>query len=332
MNLKFHYYNSLRKLGDFLQKISFKLVSFRHLNYLNKRYFSKIPVINRFYQTFLMDYSMALADFFLISYPKCGRTWLRSMIGSGLIKHFKLMSDDRDLLDVEYLAAKYNWIPRIKVMHDRHSYSGRIFGNGLNPYNTIDEIPTIKPKHVFGNKKVILLVRDPRDAIVSYYFQAVYRDRYFNGNLSSFIHDDRLGIGPLLKHYIVWISNKDVPQDIIIVRYEDLIKSPVFELKKIFNFISLNNFTSKELNEIVETNSFNNMKKREAERKFGYELKPGDLKNPESFKVRKGEIGGYVHYLNTEDIEYLNDKINALLPPEYGYYATREKIREEIAL
>jgi hypothetical protein len=44
--------------------------------------------------------------------------------------------------------------------------------------------------------------------------------------------------------------------------------------------------------------------------------RPGD---PESFKTRRGKIGGYVDYLSAEDIAWLNRRIDAELDPFYGY-------------
>jgi hypothetical protein len=37
-------------------------------------------------------------------------------------------------------------------------------------------------------------------------------------------------------------------------------------------------------------------------------LRPGNVDDPESFKLRKGKINGYVDYLTEDDITYI-DKI-----------------------
>ena len=39
---------------------------------------------------------------------------------------------------------------------------------------------------------------------------------------------------------------------------------------------------------------------------YTYALSPGDPQNPNSFKVRKGQIGGYKDALSSEDIEFWN--------------------------
>ncbi len=47
-------------------------------------------------------------------------------------------------------------------------------------------------------------------------------------------------------------------------------------------------------------------------------LRPFDAGDPESFKVRRGKVGGYVDYLARPDIEFLHREI-ARLDPRYGY-------------
>jgi len=48
-------------------------------------------------------------------------------------------------------------------------------------------------------------------------------------------------------------------------------------------------------------------------------LRPVDIDDAESYKVRKGKVGGYVDYLSDEDIGYLNQKTKTILPDYFGY-------------
>jgi hypothetical protein len=47
-------------------------------------------------------------------------------------------------------------------------------------------------------------------------------------------------------------------------------------------------------------------------------LRPGDVRDPESFKVRRGKIGGYREYLSSDDQAYAADAM-AKLDPRFGY-------------
>jgi hypothetical protein len=48
-------------------------------------------------------------------------------------------------------------------------------------------------------------------------------------------------------------------------------------------------------------------------------FQPADPNDPETFKVRKGKVGGYVDYLGEEEIALLGRKIRDELDPEFGY-------------
>jgi hypothetical protein len=91
--------------------------------------------------------SLARADGLMTSFPKCGRTWLRLMIGSALQQHFGVKG--RRLLMLEPLAATFHpSIPNIHVEHEGHPFQKR--ADQLDPSKTR-----------FAARKVILVVRDP---------------------------------------------------------------------------------------------------------------------------------------------------------------------------
>ena len=61
------------------------------------------------------------------------------------------------------------------------------------------------------------------------------------------------------------------------------------------------------------------MKKMEASRQYDPQLlQPGDVSDPESYKVRKGKVGGYADYLPSDDIEYATQAM-AALDARFGY-------------
>jgi hypothetical protein len=63
------------------------------------------------------------------------------------------------------------------------------------------------------------------------------------------------------------------------------------------------------------------MKKLEAARQFNAGagiLSPGNVDDPESYKTRRGVVGGFKDYLNAGDILYVERAI-ARLDRRYGY-------------
>ena len=131
-----------------------------------------------------------LADVTLVSFPKSGRTWLRLMIGRVLQQHFGTELDD-SLLELERLADRDSRIPRIHAAHD-----------GVGSWRDPRE---------YRGRRVILLVRDPRDVVVSYYYQLRYRMDQFDGTLDEFVTDparDRYD-PPFLRHVGEWSAEHE---------------------------------------------------------------------------------------------------------------------------
>jgi len=149
---------------------------------------------------------------FIIEYPKCGRTWLRLMLGRAIALRFGL-GDEVNLLEVEEMASLHKDIPRVKITHD-----------DTVPPKKASELE--RDKQCYKNKKVIFLVRDPRDIMVSQYFQMTKRqyeyDWQYHSDISSFIRDERYGVDTLLHFMNIWYENKSVPSDFLLVRYEDM--------------------------------------------------------------------------------------------------------------
>ncbi|MBW2094695.1 MAG: sulfotransferase domain-containing protein [Deltaproteobacteria bacterium] len=279
---------------DFLSPVGF------HLEKQLSKYAVGEYLLNVFYNL--------TVDGFLVSFPKCGRTWVRLMLGKAFATHFELDVSSAALLDIEHLSLKRRGIPRIHVTHDK--------ANIRLPH----ELKMNRTK--YRGKKVIFLVRDPRDVIVSHYFQVTRRRRnkYFSGDMSTFIHHEHYGIERILRFMNIWYHQQNVPSGFLLVRYEDLKASPHNELKKIVTFLGLSGVREKTLRDAVEFTHFENMKKMERDGVLhSRKLQPRDLDDPETYKVRKGLVGGYRAYLSEDDIVYLNRKIETELEAAFGY-------------
>ena len=69
----------------------------------------------------------------------------------------------------------------------------------------------------------------------------------------------------------------------------------------------------------LEFSEFENMRKLEAAGAFDSKiLQARDPADPESFKVRRGKVGGYTDYLATEDRQYATGAL-AKLDRRFGY-------------
>jgi len=263
-------------------------------------------------------YAHQKTDIYLFSYPKCGRTWLRLMIGKAIALHFSL-PDEEDILFLRTNRKVHPDVPNISVIHDDSPM-----------LKSPDELEFSKKR--FREKKVILLVRDPRDVVVSSYFEIKKRNRLFGdnpyentmmsfeGELDEFIHARTGSFDTILAYYKIWAKNQHIPRDFLLIRYEDMKTNPSSELRRVLDFIGLYDINEPEVAEAVTYASFENMRKMELEKRFQTGiLNPGDPADQNSFKTRSGKISGYYEYLSRDEIEYLNLKMSKNLPEMFGY-------------
>ena len=101
------------------------------------------------------------ADWLLLSWGKSGRTWLRVMLSRFYEQHFNLPK--HEMLGFDNLHNANSGIPKIFFTHGNYlrDYTGRGYDSKVD----------------FRGKKIVLLVRDPRDVAVSQYFQWNFRMR-----------------------------------------------------------------------------------------------------------------------------------------------------------
>ena len=178
------------------------------------------------------------------------------------------------------------------------------------------EVPDIVWAHDDWGKpdKRIILLRDERDLLVSYYFQTTIRQakhKRLDISMSEFIRHPEFGL-PAINEFIErWMR---YPGDQMVIRYEDLFE-PIWELILEYFEIPIKRDCIAEADETCKFDNIKNNlwgfnKLRDNWRYLAMEdgrptMNP---KNPEAHKFRRGKVGGYVDYLNEDDINYINQE------------------------
>jgi hypothetical protein len=233
----------------------------------------------------------------LLSYPKAGRTWLRALVGKALVDHYGF--PEQRLLDTPSLTHAAG-LPLAMFDHDQSAMLNAVRWQEMRT-----------DRSAYRGKRVLLLGRDVRDNLVSAYFQASRRINVFDGPIAAFVRDDRFGVDKILTFYRIWADNRHVPAAFEFIRYEDLHRDTAATLARVLRFMGAD-VPLASIAAAVEYCRFENMRRAEAEDRFGHEaLRPGRSDDPEAFKVRKGKVGGYVEYLAPEDIAYIDAAVHA---------------------
>lgn len=212
-------------------------------------------------------FSRMLRLYIVTEYPKSGGSWFSQMIS-------------------EYLNIPFprNQMPRLRssIMHGHYLY-----------------FPTMK--------NIIVIFRDGRDVLLSFYFHSFFENELFNHALVDQMRrelpfNDYNDVENNLPKFIRYKFTKKWPpqftwsqfvdswlvRDVATIKYEELLQNPVESfgsaLEKLFDKKANYDFISK----IVEKYSFRNMSKRNP----GYE-------NRSSF-LRKGIAGDWKNYFSKE--------------------------------
>lgn len=253
-----------------------------------------------------MSKNISIDKNLIISFPKCGRTWLRVVMG------VTLCSLNNASFENPLIYEGKRGFP-----YFIHSISSN---NKLNVANmeSWKELPT-KPLG-FRNITGILLIRNPLDVMVSYYCDRHYRSvgdnvKHFKGSISDFIRTDYFGINKLIHFWNIW---KDHCASV--VKYEEMHEDILGVLKKIFTIFGFNiDELEPHFKTAIEFAKFENMKKREQQNYFhGDQLRTKGDGSLEAMKVRKGKICGYHDYLNEDDINYIKKQMEKMNCPFYS--------------
>ena len=120
-----------------------------------------------------------------------------------------------------------------------------------------------------------------------------------------------------MNHWAHAISTCD---DHIISRYEDLRKDPFEGFKNIIKFLNLD-FADFEIAEAVKFTDFASMKKREAQNfyKGDFRVSTDDPNDENTYKTRRGLIGGYTDYFTEAQTANLERTVSENLNPVFGY-------------
>ena len=251
-------------------------------------------------------------DAIVVSIPKSGRTWLRTFLSAYFCARYGYPFS----LDL----SKYqdSRIPRVIYSHDlfEHRTKGRWWDRIRGKY--------LVPASELGRARIILLIRDPRDAFVSHYVQltrptADAPDELKGRPVGEMLRDRLLGIRQIVRTMNDWLAEFGDRPNLTLVRYEDLRSRPAEHFGRVLAAIGEPKLSQPHFDAALQFSEFGNMQKMEAAASFDSKiLQPRDMNDPESFNVRRGKVGGYREYLSTDDQKYAADALREL-HPRFGY-------------
>lgn len=254
-----------------------------------------------------------LCDAVVVSYPKSGRTWLRAML---TLYFARLYGTPEDLLiDFANLHRIDRRVPRVFFSHE-------VDYKGPPDRVRIDRRP-------LAGKKLLFLVRDPRDVISSLYAHRVHRDRNWSGPLEDFIAGGEGGLATALRYYRLWSDFLAGHSDALTVRYEDIHADPAAAFAGVLRHFG-QPVDETALEVCVAETAFARLKEKEARSEFrSGRLSARDPGNPQAAKVRRGIVGGFAEDLDPGTIRAIGRQMEQELRGAFGYRAGQDEARQE---
>ncbi len=213
-------------------------------------------------------------DTFLVSYPRSGNTWTRFLVCNLInpddpVTFAQIESRIPEIYDVTDRALRA--FPRPRIIKSHESFDPRY-------------------------KKIIYIVRDPRDVLLSYYeFQLKRRVITEECGLEAFVprfmeSEFEPKTGSWRDHVLSWTATRGGQQNFLLLRYEDMLADTPQEGTKIASFLGLDS-SSERITRAVALSSADRM--RTLEKEQAGEWKETSKTRQDKPFVRNATSGGW---------------------------------------
>jgi len=259
------------------------------------------------------EYKWNDEDFLLATYPKNGTHFMWEIMMMLIRESAEYIKDSKAvcMMDLFPVTKSNEIIPPPRV---------------LNTHYRID----VLPKH-FAGKKTVLVLRNPKDTVVSFYFhtkklaplmevdektkEEIMAKMTFSAFLRGFLFDKDQPYGRYFDYVEYMWSLRDDP-NLLLVYFEDIKREPARIIQEVNEFMGLNR--SPELvKEIAEATNFATMKEgkwESSKRMMEHvkQMKKGKGETPSEKEVspeiphsiyRKGDIGDWKNHFTVADNE-----------------------------
>jgi hypothetical protein len=250
----------------------------------------------------------------VIAHPKSGSTWLRFLLARLYQKRYGLP---------ETILPRLERLPQL----DRRVPYIDMVGYEFIKWRVTEPPPLAELR----GHRIVFLSRQPCDVVVSLYFHvlkhATLQRKLFNRwpldlesrSIFDFVMNDPWGLEEAIRFYNRCAVHLARMPHALLIRYEDMRADPKRELKRIVALAEVD-FSDAEIDEAVAFASFDNLRKMERDNTFRTtRLRPGNVNDTDSYKVRRGKVGGFREYFSAEEAEKLEMLVDKTLDPVFGY-------------
>jgi len=245
--------------------------------------------------------SVRPSDLFVVTYPKSGTVWLNFLLANAL------HADPSEPLDLE---SYHKYVANINRLYFEHK-SLESFASRADP-----RVFWVHARYDAAFPAVIYVMRDPRDALVSYWHWKRMNDTAFRPTLREFVLSDDHWPCRWDEHVASWLLEHRHPR-LLTVRYEELHRDTAGVLRRVLEFIEA--FRDEEtIQRAVTASSFERMKSLEDElrsrgKAFGVTEKSAAGPDLQERFVRRGKVGTSKKELDEECLRLIEQKYGSVM-------------------
>nr|XP_004235426.1 cytosolic sulfotransferase 5-like [Solanum lycopersicum] len=237
-------------------------------------------------------------DVLLASAPKTGTTWLKALC-------LCILHQNHNIPENEDLLTKDN--PQFHVQ----TVESSIYSTKPTPdlYSTPSPrlIHSHLPFHFLPNSiinsncKIVCVARNPKDTLVSlwHFFNSIFRGNQEPYPLEKAVDEFCTGVhqyGPYFENVLgYWLESQKRPEKILFLKYEEMIKDPKEQVRKLGLFLGKPFEKEEDLEKVVWRCSLERLRNLEVNKNgsviYGV---------PNASYFRKGIVGDWKNYLNPE--------------------------------
>jgi len=228
---------------------------------------------------------------YIVSYPKSGRTWLRYSLA--------VLEAWRTGRPTEAVREKIKQYDRIGEYELEYSH------------DKVEKLPwqsweSDKADRVQRGYPCILVTRDPRDIMVSFYYHITYR-RGSHTTMHGFLTDQLRGFEACCNFMEHWLRLADNLPNVYDVQYEDMHQDYRATMSRLLAWmgIQLSEYEAKKLQDVT---SFDEMQKREMCGDFSGRclgMLGQNRYDTRSYKCRRGMVGEWQWRFDRLELEWM---------------------------